>query len=349
LATPSGTVDLRTGISRPADPVDRINRITAVGPADVADCDRWLTFLDEVTGKDDELIAFLQRFCGYCLTGDIGEHALAFVYGPGGNGKSVFLNTVSGILSDYATTAAMETFTATKYEQHPTDLAMLAGARLVTAAETEEGKFWAENRIKQITGGDPITARFMRCDSFTYRPAFKLMIIGNHEPMLRNVDDAARRRFNIVPFIRKPARVDKGLEKKLKQEWSGILRWMIDGCLKWQAEGLSPSSTVAAATRSYFENQDLFGQWLEEKCNAEPGNEKKTATSADLFASWSQFAKAAGETPGNRKSFARQLERRGFRSYRKGDKAGTRAWYGIDMIATPKDQRAPEPQMEIVF
>jgi putative DNA primase/helicase len=223
----------------------------------------------------------------------------------------------------------MDVFTATRFEQHPTDLAMLAGARLVTAAETEEGKFWAENRIKQITGGDPITVRFMRCDPFTYRPAFKLMIIGNHEPMLRNVDDAVRRRFNIVPFIRKPAKIDKGLEKKLKQEWSGILRWMIDGCLKWQAEGLGPSATVIAATSSYFDNQDLFSQWLDEKCNTEPGNKELTGRSADLFASWSAYAKAAGELPGSRKSFARQLERRGFVAYRRGDKVGTRAWYGI--------------------
>jgi putative DNA primase/helicase len=185
----------------------------------------------------------------------------------------------------------------------------------------------------------PITARFMRCDPFTYQPTFKLTIIGNHEPMLRNVDDAARRRFNIVPFIKKPVQIDKTLAKKLRPEWPGILRWMIDGCVKWQAEGLTSPPTVRRATGSYFESQDIVGQWLEEKCNAEPGNLQKNATSADLFASWSKFAKAAGETPGSRKSFARTLERRGFRSYRKGDKAGTRAWYGIDLVVDPpKDQ-----------
>jgi putative DNA primase/helicase len=266
---------LHTGKLRPANPADRISKLVAVGPATRIDCPLWLAFLEESTGKDAELIGFLKRWCGYCLTGDIREHALVFVYGPGGNGKTTFLNTISGILHDYAKTAAMETFTAADFASHPTDLAMLCGARLVTAAETEEGRAWAETRIKQLTGGDPISARFMRCDFFTYQPSFKLMVIGNHEPALRNVDDAARRRFNVIPFIRKPAVVDKQLEDKLKPEWPGILRWMIEGCLEWKEKGLAAPETVLAATASYFDNQDLFSQWLEEKCDAEPGNEHK--------------------------------------------------------------------------
>jgi putative DNA primase/helicase len=328
LATPRGTVELRTGKLRPANPADRINKITAVGPSATIKCPRWLAFLDESTGGDIELIGFLQRWCGYCLTGDIAEHALVFCYGPGGNGKTTLLNTASSILGDYATTAAMETFTAAHYASHPTDLAMLCGARLVTAAETEEGRAWAETRIKQLTGGDPISARFMRCDFFTYKPTFKLMVIGNHEPALRNVDDAARRRFNIVPLMRKPAVVDKQLESKLKSEWPGILRWMIQGCLEWQADGLSPPETVRAATASYFDNQDLFSQWLDEKCDAEPGNEHKIATSADLFKSWSDYAKAAGDTAGTRRSFARTLERCGLEPARQAH-TGTRIWRGV--------------------
>jgi putative DNA primase/helicase len=331
LATPRGTVELHTGKLRPANPADRISKLAAVGPAKRIDCPRWLTFLNESTGNDAELVAFLQRWCGYCLTGDIREHALAFVFGPGGNGKTTFLNTIGGILHDYATAAAMETFTAADFASHPTDLAMLCGARLVTAAETEEGRAWAETRIKQLTGGDPISARFMRCDFFTYQPSFKLMVIGNHEPALRNVDDAARRRFNIVPFTRKPAVVDKQLENKLRSEWPGILRWMIEGCLEWQKTGLNPPESVKAATASYFDNQDLFSQWLEEKCDPEPGNEHKTATSADLFASWAAYAKAAGDRAGTRKSFARMLERRRFEPYR--THGGVRAWRGISLKA----------------
>jgi putative DNA primase/helicase len=332
LATPKGTIELRSGKLRPADPADRINKIAAVGPSPTIDCPRWLAFLSESTGNDPELIEFLQRWCGYCLTGDIREHALVFCYGPGGNGKTTLLNTVSGILGDYATTAAMETFTASQYSGHPTDLAMLCGARLVTSAETEEGRAWAETRIKQLTGGDPISARFMRCDFFTYRPTFKLMVIGNHEPALRSVDDAARRRFNIIPFTHQPTIVDKELEQKLKAEWPGILRWMIEGCLAWQDIGLAPPEAVKAATAAYFDNQDLFSQWLEEKCDAEPGNEHKTATSADLFKSWSDYAKAAGDPAGTRKSFARTLEHHNFTSHRQA-RTGTRIWRGIRLRA----------------
>ena len=147
---------------------DGITKITAVTPAEIADCPRWLQFLDETFG-DAELIRFIQQWSGYCLTGDISEHALVFGFGNGGNGKGVWLNTIAGIMSDYAVTAAMETFTASKFDRHPTELAMLRGARMVTASETEEGRSWAESRIKQMTGGDPITARFMQKDFFTFR------------------------------------------------------------------------------------------------------------------------------------------------------------------------------------
>ena len=172
------------------------------------------------------------------------------------------LNTVSSILGDYATTATMDAGTVTGGERHTTDIAMLRGARLVTASETEEGRAWAEARIKQLTGRDPITARFMRQDNFTFRPAFKLMIVGNHKPTLHNVDEAARRRFNIVPFTRMPAKPDPKLDAKLRAEAPGILRWMIVGCRDWQANGLQRPQSVVEATEEYFSNQDTFGQWL---------------------------------------------------------------------------------------
>ena len=266
LGTPDGTVDLRSGKIKAAHPNDFITKITAVTPAQTAACPVWLRFLREATAKDDDLICYLQRFCGYVLTGETREHALLFVFGPGGNGKTVFLNTVSAILGDYARVAAMETFTSSPTDRHPTDLAMLRGARLVSATETEEGRAWAESRIKQLTGGDPISARFMRQDFFTYIPTFKLVFIGNHKPALRNVDDAARRRFNIVPFLNKPPTPDQHLEQKLRAEWPAILRWMIDGCLAWQRDGLVRPAIVAAATEEYFSEQDILRQWVEECC-----------------------------------------------------------------------------------
>jgi len=336
LGTPGGTVDLRTGQIRESRPEDGITRLTAVEPADKADCPLWLRFLDEATGSDADLIRFLQQWAGYSLTGDTREHALVFVHGSGGNGKSVFLNVFTGILKDYATTAAMDTFTASHGDKHPTDLAMLRGARLVTSSETEEGRAWAEAKIKQMTGGDPITARFMRQDFFTFRPAFKLTIVGNHKPILRNVDDAMRRRFNIVPFTRKPVSPDRQLEERLRAEWPGILRWMIDGCLDWQANGLVRPASVIDATRDYFSDQDLFGQWLEQECDAEPGNPYKTETSAALFSSWRQYAERAGERAGNQKAFAENMMRRGFENFRT---KVSRGFKGIRLKVDPTYER----------
>src|SRR5262249_2167435 len=156
---------------------------------------------------------FFQQWCGYSLTGDTKEHALVFVVGPGKNGKSTFLETAAEIMGEYAAAAAMETFTYSKFERHPADLAALRGARMVTSSETEEGRSWAEARIKQLTGGDRITARFMRQNFFTYIPQFKLFIIGNHRPNLRNIDEAMRRRMKLAPFEFTPPNPDPDLKE----------------------------------------------------------------------------------------------------------------------------------------
>ncbi|HXI58335.1 MAG TPA: phage/plasmid primase, P4 family [Polyangia bacterium] len=301
LGTPGGTVDLRTGTLRPARPGEGVTRITAVEPAPDGGggedgCPLWFRFLREATGGDEALIGFLQRWFGYCLTGVTDEHALIFVYGDGGNGKGVLMNTIAGIMGRLATVASMDTFTASRNERHPADLAMLAGARLVVASEVDEGQVWAEARIKQITGGDPITARFMRMDFFTYTPRFKLTISGNHKPRLRNVDNAARRRFNIVPFIRRPVVPDARLGWKLRAEWPAILRWMIDGCVAWRRDGLERPAAVLDATKSYFETQDYFSRWLEERCVIDAGRREPAVALKLSFEGW---CRENGETPGD--------------------------------------------------
>lgn len=307
LATPGGVADLRTGQMRPARPGDMMTRIAAVAPAAPGnEAPLWRAFLMQATKGDDQLIGFLKRWFGYCLTGSTREHALFFGYGPGGNGKSVLLNTVARILGDYAVVAAMETFTASHGDKHPTDLAMLRGARLVTATETEEGRAWAESRIKQMTGGDPVSARFMRQDFFTYRPQFKITIAGNNKPVLRNVDEAARRRFNIVPFLHKPEKKDLDLEAKLEAEWPAILAWMIDGCLAWQADGLTKPDVVNAATAEYFEAQDHFGRWLAECCIIEGTLSTKPAALLKSFQDWCQ---ANGEELADNRRLRGMIER----------------------------------------
>ncbi|WP_373503766.1 phage/plasmid primase, P4 family [Aestuariivirga sp.] len=247
---------------------------------------------------------------------DTSAHALFFLYGLGANGKSVFIDTLAGVLGDYHKTAPIETFTASSGDRHPTDLAGLRGARLVTATETEEGRRWAEAKIKQLTGGDKISARFMRQDFFEYVPQFKLLVAGNHKPGLRSVDEAIRRRFHLLPFtVTIPAEErDLHLKDKLKAEWPGILSWAVQGCLDWQRVGLNPPEAVKQATAAYLEAEDATAAWLDDCCIVDP---QAWESSADLFSSWKTWAEKAGEPIGSSKSFVAKLETRGFRENRK--------------------------------
>lgn len=323
LNTPSGIVDLRTAEMLPHDAERYITKLTAIAPE--GDCPRWRQFLAEITGNNTELQAFLQRIAGYSLSGITREHALFFFYGTGGNGKGVYLNTLAAILADYSAVAPMETFIATQNDRHPTDLAGLRGARFVTSQETERGRRWAESKIKALTGGDPISARFMRQDFFTYIPAFKLFIAGNHKPGLRGVDEAIRRRFHLVPFTVTITEPDQRLPEKLRAEWPGILRWMIEGCLAWQRNGLNPPHVVRAATDAYLGDEDVVGRWIEECCAVDP---IYFATTADLFTSWRSWAEAAGEYVGSKKRFSQTLGDHGFEPTREGA-ASTRGFRGI--------------------
>lgn len=309
LNTPGGIVDLRTGFLGPADPEALCTRSASVAPDFGAECPEWTRFLQEATGDDPELVAYLQRLAGYALTGDTREQHLTFIYGPGGNGKSVFLNVLTGILADYARIAPAEVFMASQHDRHTTEIAMLAGARLVTASETRSDRGWDEVRVKNLTGGEPITARFMRQDNFTYVPQFKLLIAGNHKPELENVGEAMRRRMHLVPFTVKPANVDRRLGEKLKEEWPAILAWMIDGCLAWQQHGLMPPGKVLAATQQYFEDQDVVGRWIDECCDT--GVDSATDL-GELHRAYSEWRNAHGERFMKSTELGEALANRGF-------------------------------------
>lgn len=330
LGTPKGTLDLRTGKMHTPRPDEGITKLTGCYP-ERKDPDLWLRFLNDATRGDHQMMTYLQRVAGYCLTGLTSEHALFFIYGPGGNGKSVFLNMLVHILGDYAISAPMDTFTSSKFSSHPTELAMLKGARLVTASETEEGRSWAEARIKALTGGDPISARFMRQDFFTYQPQFKLLFAGNHQPTLSAVDPAMKRRFNMMPFVHKPPTPDHLLEEKLKAEAPRILAWALQGCLDWQLHGLGRPESVAAATEEYFDDQDTFGQWMTDCCNLGP---REWEQPTPLFKSWSAYAKAAGEEAGTAVSFSGRLKKQ---NLKRGKVAQIRAYKGISLKGKEQD------------
>ena len=326
LGTPGGTVDLRTGELRPGNPSDHVSRLTAVAPIPrdqfdpARDCPKWLAFLNEALDGDAEAIRFLQMWGGYSLTGVTKEQALVFVHGVGGSGKSTSINTMADILSEYAINVATSTLTAAKHDAHPEEIARLDGARMAWASETEKGRAWAENRVKSLTGGDKITARFMRQDSFEFTPQMKLVIVGNNAPSLTTVDEAIKRRFIILPFDHPPKHRDNDLPAKLQKEWPGILAWMIEGCLDWQANGLIRPEVARKATESYFETQDTFQQWLEECCTV---GENAADSNDNLWASWQTFAYRHGEEPGNRiRAFPETLLQKGFAKIR--DRFGIR-------------------------
>ncbi|MFO1037304.1 MAG: phage/plasmid primase, P4 family [Geminicoccaceae bacterium] len=313
LGTPGGTVELRTGRLRPATPQDCITKSTAVAPATPGTpAPVWQSFLERIFKHDPELVPFVRRAIGYALIGSTDEHVLFFNWGQGGNGKGVLLNSVSGMLGDYATVAPQDLLLVTQSDRHPCDMAMLRGARFVTAQELGTGRAWDEPKLKSLTGGDAITARFMRQDFFTYQPAFTLFVAGNHKPRFKGVDQAIRRRLLLLPFLQNipDSERDPALPNKLRAEWPAILRWAIEGCLEYQRIGLQPPAGVRVATDNYLNAEDDLGQWLDDCCIVSARIDWTSLGS--LYASYTVWAEARGQHPGTLKGLSKNLDERGF-------------------------------------
>jgi putative DNA primase/helicase len=331
LGTPGGAVELRNGGLRRPKIEDYITKTTAVTPAPPgARPSLWEASLDRITGGNADLQGYLQRFAGYALTGSIQEHAFAFGHGTGANGKSVFINTLAWLLGEYAQTIPTEMLMVSNTDRHPTELARLRGVRLAIGSETEDGKRWAESKIKSLTGGDRIPARYMRQDFFEFDPQFKLFLIGNHKPALRGVDEAMRRRLHFVPFTVTipPAERDPKLSEKLKAEGGAILRWMIDGCLEWQRQGLNPPEVVQAATADYLTSEDAFERWREDCTSVDP---HAWESSSDLWSSWKRWAEHTGEFVGKQRRFCESLTLRGLSPERQPG-TGARGYRGLRLL-----------------
>jgi putative DNA primase/helicase len=329
------SINLVTGERYEARREDYMTKMAAVAPDDDMPIPLWLACLARVTNGDADLQAYLQRVIGYCLTGHTNEHVIFFLWGTGANGKSVFTSTIAGMMGDYALTAPMDTFIESKLDRHPTELAMLRGARLVTATETTAGRHWNESRLKALTGGDKIAARYMRGDFFEFTPTFKLMISGNHRPALRNIDEAIRRRLHLIPFTVTipPDERDLNLSDKLKAEWPGILAWAVEGTLEWRRIGLSPPAAVVNATADYLAAEDDTQSWLEECCIEQPDTE---ATSSELYGSWKAWADRSGRIggAGSQKALSQALQDRGISKERR--RTGT-AFLGLKVIRQNTD------------
>lgn len=340
LPTPAGEINLRIGEIGPSRPEHYMTKITAVAPG--GDCPLWQLFLDRVTNGDKELQLYLQRAVGYCLTGSVEEEALFFLHGTGQNGKGVFIHTLAGIFGEFHTAAPMEMFLFSKHDRHPTELAGLRGARLVTCTEVEEGRRWDEAKIKALTGSDTICARFMRQDFFNFIPTFKLMISGNHKPSLSHVDKAISRRFHLISFtvtIPDDER-DDTLAERLKGEWPGILQWAIDGAAEWALTGLAAPEAVREATHEYLSAQDSISLWIEECCVEAIS---KQETIAELWKSWRTWCDQSNDYPGKKLGFVEALLSRGYRRTRIG-KAGAKGLAGIRLVRA--DELEIEPSQD---
>jgi putative DNA primase/helicase len=311
LNVANGTVDLRTGELRPHRREDLHMRLAPVAYKPKAPCPQWLAFLARITNQDEDLIGFMRRAVGYSLTGDTSEQCFFLLHGSGANGKSTFIEVLRALLGDYARQADASTFLHKDYDNVRNDLARLAGVRFVSAVEVAEGRRLAEVLVKQITGGDTITARFLYREHFEFDPTFKVWLAANHKPEIRGTDYAVWRRIRLVPFavtIPKEEQ-DKRLLQKLKAELPGILAWAVQGCLEWQREGLCEPGEVQAATAAYQEEMDPLGSFLTECCTLSP---RVQTPASDLFDTYTKWCQENGEEAMTQTAFGRRLGDRGF-------------------------------------
>jgi putative DNA primase/helicase len=332
--TPDGTLDLRTGEVRESRREDYITRSLGVSPAPAGTPHPiWTKYLDEATGGDKALQTALQRLIGYGLTGEVNEEIVAFLYGVGGSGKGTFLRTIVALFADYVVAVPIEVFTAYSSLNLEYYRAKMVGARLVTSSETEQGKMWAEAQLKEMTGNEaPLSARHPYGKPFSFSPQFLIILVGNHAPKLKGKSRAMERRLRIMPFNRLPAVENNRLKDELRAEYPAILRWAVDGCLAWQKDGLGTAEAVVAETNRYFETQDSFGSWVDDRCITDPDLEIKSSI---LLANYNSWARANTETEMNANDFAEMLDRTPGVSRVKTH--GTRRVRGIGLRATPEE------------
>jgi putative DNA primase/helicase len=310
LVTGNGTLDLKTGLLRPSERRDFITLGTRVPFDPAATCPAFEGFLRRIFRKNPDLIPFIQRAVGYSLTGDTGEQCLFLLHGSGANGKSTLLSVIEGILGDYARQAAPDLLTAKTGDRHPTEIADLHGARLVSTSETGEGRRLAESLVKQMTGGDRMKGRRMHQDFFEFAPTFKLWLCTNHLPQIRGTDAGIWRRIRLIPFLETITDNEKDptLPTKLRAEAPGILAWAVRGCLAWQANGLRPPSIVTATTADYRASEDTLGAFLAERCNLGDG---LSAGATELYKAYREWAEENGEFTHTQTRFGRLLTERG--------------------------------------
>lgn len=315
LNVENGIVDLKTGKLQQHDRELGLTKITNIAFDENAKCPEWLNFLDQIFQGDKELAEYMQRLIGYSLTGEITEQIMVFLIGGGSNGKSTFINIIKDIMGDYGRQAKSDTFIKKKETGANNDIARLVGSRFVSAIESEDGEQLSESFVKQITGGEPVLARFLRQEFFEFIPEFKVFFTTNHKPVIKGVDEGIWRRIRLIPFnlqLPKEKR-DKKLPEKLSLEMPGILNWAIEGCLKWQQSGLKDPAIVMKATGDYKEEMDILGPFMFECCFKREDVQIEAKELYEVYANW---CFRNGEHQLKNRAFYRILETQGFKRER---------------------------------
>jgi len=330
LNTEAGIVDLRSGAVRPHDREALHTKMAGAGLSSEG-CPTWLAFLSRIMGHDQEMVGFIQRVLGYCLTGSTREQCLFILYGNGSNGKSTFLDTVRTVLGDYAKHSRAETFMRDRSGGIPNDVAALRGHRLVTCSEPEQGAQLDESLIKEMTGDAAMEARFMRAEFFTFTPTFKVLMATNHRPVIRGTDHGIWRRIRLVPFTQtiEDHEKDRDLGKKLEAERDAILAWCVEGARLWAQDGLVLPDAVRDATEEYRSDMDMLADFISEKCV--PHGVATNTTIYKAFAEWSQ---ANGERPRSHKWLTRALTDRGYKQ--DPSRKFGRRWVGLSLREMPE-------------
>ena len=323
----NGTVDLRTGELKGQKQEDLITRMADVDFDPKADCPAWKKFIMEIMNFNPDLIKFLQTAVGWAITGDTSEQTMFILFGTGANGKSTFLNTIMNLLGDYAIATPTETFMRKTSDQITNDIARLRGTRFVTTTEAEHGKRISEPLIKQITGNDRMTARFLYGEYFNFVPTFKIFMATNHKPVIKGTDHGIWRRIKLIPFITRieEEKQDKHLEKKLMEERSGILNWLLQGTMRWFNEGLKAPSVITRATDEYRAEMDIIGNFIKECCVQIAGVEIKAR---EFFKCYQDWCNENNEHAVSERMLGLRLKDMGFGQKRSND---GRYWQGIHL------------------
>lgn len=328
LGVEEGAIDLRSGRSLPPSPTHRISKCVGVRYDPAATCPRFERFLSDILANDAE-VAFVQRFAGYSLTGSVDEEAFLFMQGAGANGKSVLANILSGVLGDYAVTVGAELLAVTKNESEANRFKVrLRGVRMALVNEVGQNDTFNDQRVKEIVSREAIPARHLYGEAFDFTPSHKIWIRGNHRPAVLDSGDGMWRRLILLVFGRQfePDERVRDLDRQLlSEEGSGILNWMIAGCLLWQRDGLGIPSSIQRETAQYRSDTDIVGDWIATECELRPGLRGGVIP---LFESYRQSCASAGVAPRSKPAFVRMMTARG---HRRGSSNGNAYLSGIDL------------------